>query len=161
RVVEMQEERFEKAGARLALRLSRRAAHAYPRLHEGAHEPRPDGTLVIGSVALADAALIARRVAGLIRRERAEAEWRQQPSLDGVDDTPSSRTIEHRERQTPDREDLVRAKRWVDGASPVVYIDHVVERPRGLVPEAVPKSCEPPRIDVRPPLGEGAPDAER
>src|SRR5262245_53011978 len=97
RVDEMQEERFEKARPRFALRLRRGAAHAYPGLHKRADEPGPDGALVVGSVALPDAALVARCVAGLIRREGPEAERRQQPCLHGVDHTPGARTVEHGE----------------------------------------------------------------
>src|SRR5581483_785534 len=161
RVVETEEERFEKTRTCLALRLHRGAAHAYPGLHKGAHEPRPDGALVIRAVALPDTSLVARYVAGLIGRERAEAERRHQPCLHGVDHTPSSHPLDDSERKTTDRQDLVRAKRRIAGAPLVAHIDDVVERPRRLVPETVLEGCATSCEDFRPALGEGAPDAER
>src|SRR5690348_8826542 len=97
RLVEMREQRFEKAAARLGDHLRGAAADADPRLDERAHEPRPDGALVVRAIALAHAAVVAGRVPGLVGRERAEAERGEQPRLDRIDDTASAFTFEHRE----------------------------------------------------------------
>src|SRR5436309_7771639 len=97
RLVEMREQRVEKAAARLGDHLRRSAADADPRLDERAHEPRPDGALVVRGVALADAAFVARRVRRLVGRERAEPERSEQPPLDGIDDSSSPRAFQHRE----------------------------------------------------------------
>src|SRR5437660_1074476 len=116
RLAEMREQRLEKATARLGDRLRGAAADADPCLHERAHEPRPDGALVVRTVALADAALVARPVPGLVGRERAEAERGEQPRLDGVDDAASAFAFERREGKAADREDLVRTEGRVDRA---------------------------------------------
>ena len=94
----------------LALGFGRSAPDPDPRLHERAHEQRPDGALMVGAVALADAALVARRVARLVGGERAEAERCQETHLDGIDDSARPLALEHREGQTADRENLVRAE---------------------------------------------------
>src|SRR5438128_7529477 len=85
RVVQMGEQRAEKAIARLAFRLRGAAADAEPRFDERADEPGPDRPLMVRAVALADAALVAWRVSRLVGCEGAEAEGRQQPCLDGID----------------------------------------------------------------------------
>src|SRR5206468_6598016 len=133
RVVEVGEQRLEEAPARLGTRRRRAAADAHPGLDEPAHEPRPDRPLVIRGVALARAALVAGRVAGLARRERAEAERGHEPRLDRVDHTPGLLPLDHRERQAADGEYLVRAERPVDGAGPVIDVGEMTAR---LVPEA-------------------------
>src|SRR5439155_2600602 len=128
--------RVEKASPRLGLRVRGAAPDAEPRLDERAHEPRPDRPLMVRAVALADAALVAGPVSRLVGRERAESERRQQPCLDGIDDAAGALSLEHRERQAPDGEDLVRAEGAIYGAAPVVDVDHVVEAAARLIPEA-------------------------
>src|SRR5262249_32919797 len=81
--------------------------------------------------------------------------------LDRVDDVPGARALEDGERETADREDLVRAERRVAGAWPVVDVDDVVEGPRRLVPEAALERRTTLRVDVGPALREVATDPER
>src|SRR5436309_1167555 len=54
-VVQAAQQRIEEAGSRLPSDLRRAAADAHPGLDEGPEEPRPDGPLMIGRVALARA----------------------------------------------------------------------------------------------------------
>src|SRR5262249_47030663 len=123
--------------------------------------PRPDGALVVRAVTLANAAPVVRHVARLVGRQRAEPERGQQPCLDRVDDVPGARALEDGERETADREDLVRAERRVAGAWPVRDVDDVVEGPRRLVPEAALERRTTLRVDVGPALREVATDPER
>ena len=88
--------------------------HAQPGVHERAHQPGPDGALMIGGVARRGAAFVARRVAGLAGRERAQAERRQQAAFDGVDDAPRAIAVDQRVRQSADGEDLIRPARGID-----------------------------------------------
>ena len=62
------------------------AVHVEPRVDERADEPRPDGALMIGAVACGDAAFAPWLVGGVVRRERARAERRNQISLHDGDD---------------------------------------------------------------------------
>src|SRR3989442_6612896 len=101
RVVEVSDQGLEEAPARLGARRRRAAPDAHPGLDEPAHEPRPDRPLVIRGVALARAALVARRVAGLAGCERAEAERGHEPRLDRVDDAAGAFPLEHPERPAP------------------------------------------------------------
>src|SRR5207237_478215 len=135
RVVQMSEQRIEKAIARLGLRARGGAPDAEPRLDERAHEPGPDRPLMVRAVALADPTLVAGPVPRLVGCEGAEADGCQQPRLDGVDDAAGAFSLEHGERQAADGEYLVRAEARVHGAAPVVDVDHIVEATAGLVPE--------------------------
>src|SRR5207247_4702079 len=130
-------------------------------LDERAHEPGPDRPLVVRAVALARAARVARRVAGLTGGERAEAERGHEPRLDRVDDAARPRPLEHRERQAADGQDLVRPERRVDRPGPVVDVDDVGEMAARLVPEARHEGAPRPLVEIGPALGEAAPDAER
>ena len=96
------------------------AAHAHPRLDERPGQPRPDGALVVGGVALADAALVARGVAG-----SPGASDRSPSGVHSCASTASTTArarspVEQRERQAADREDLVGAEARVGGARDVV-----------------------------------------
>ena len=57
-----------------------------PGIHEGANQPRPDGSLVIGGVARPDVAVVARLKVGVIGRQRAQPDGRQQPLGNHADD---------------------------------------------------------------------------
>src|SRR6185369_12269461 len=99
RLVQVREERRQESCAGLRLRLARAAADADPGVDERAQEPRPDGALMIRGVALADAALVVRRVVGRARREGAEADRRLEACLDGVHDPACLLAFDDREGQ--------------------------------------------------------------
>ena len=132
----MRLERREEPRPRLRAGSFRVAVHAQPRLDEGAHQPGPDGSLVIGAVARERRAFVVRDVAGLAGRQRPQSERRQQPMLDRLDHASGTIRIEQPLRQAADGEDLVRAARGVDPARHVIDVDHVVQTPGVRVPEA-------------------------
>ena len=64
---------------------------------------------MIGGIPLDRAAAIMRDVVRIVRRERAQAERRQQRPLDEIDDAAGQIALQHRIGQAADGEDLVRA----------------------------------------------------
>src|SRR5271166_2689861 len=112
--VEMLEQWLEESRARLGLRRRGLASHPHPRLDECAHQPRPHGALMIRGVALMAIASVVRLIARLARRERAQADRRNQMFLDRIDDALRMRSFEERERQPTDRKNLVGSKRAVN-----------------------------------------------
>src|SRR5882724_2973600 len=78
------EQRGEEARAGLAPGVDGVAADADPCLDERTDEPRPHGAVVVAAVALGGAAAVARLVARVVGRERAQAGGRPQRALDEV-----------------------------------------------------------------------------
>ena len=70
-VVEVLEQRREKALPGVLLRLRCSPSYPNPGFDEGTHEPGPHRTLVVDTVAIADAAFISRCLAGLFGCQRA------------------------------------------------------------------------------------------
>jgi hypothetical protein len=77
------------------------ATNAQPGFHERTHQPRPDGALMVRSVALLDTTSIVRRIAGLTGRNAAQTEWREQSRFDRIDDALRPFSTEQRQRQAP------------------------------------------------------------
>src|ERR1019366_4742705 len=112
------------------------AAHAHPCLDEGAHQPRPYGSLMGRGVAPAAIAAVVRSVAGLAGRERAQPDGCQQSLLDRIDDAARVRSFYDRKRQAADREDLIGPERAVEFSYDMIAVDYVIEAPTGFIPEA-------------------------
>ena len=160
-VAEMLQQWCEEPAAGLAAGVVGAAVHPQPGLHERAQEPRPDGALVIGAVALDHPPFVMRPVAGFPRRQRAQAERRQQLPRDGVHDRRGALTLEQGEGQAPDREDLVRAQGGVRRAGDVACVHHIEE----AVPLRVPEACAerlagPPCLSGAGRLAEGGADLQ-
>ncbi len=85
-MIQVLNKRREKTRTRLALRCFIAATHTQPGFDKRSDQPRPHRALVIGAVALADAALIVGGVAGLCGREGTQAERRPKALLYGVND---------------------------------------------------------------------------
>ena len=81
-----------------------------PRIDECAEKPRPDGALMIRAVALAHAALIARRIAGFTGREGPQTQRRPEMIFHRFDDEEGAVVLDEAEGQTTDGEDLVWAE---------------------------------------------------
>src|SRR4051812_22707264 len=97
-------ERGQELFGGLALRFGLAAANAEPGFDEGAHQPGPDRALMIGRVALFRAAGAVWRIVWRARRERAQAEGREQTRFNSIDHTAGAFAIEQRQRQSADRE---------------------------------------------------------
>src|ERR1044071_4733357 len=131
----MIEDRLKEFSPGLQLRLRRSPVYPEPSFDEGAYQPRPDGPLVICAVAFAHAALVMWRVSGLGRRERAQAERRPEPRLDGGYDLIGSISIDESDRQAADSEDLIGAERRIDSAGLVIAIDDIVQIAALFIPK--------------------------
>src|SRR5207302_5285451 len=94
-----------------------------PGIDKGTDQPGPYRALVIGRVAGAQIAKIARLEIGFVGRQRAQSEWRQQFGFDRVDDLRPALPVEHRMRKR-NCENLVRAEGSVVA---VLAIDDVVK----------------------------------
>ena len=77
-----------------------------------------------------------RSVAGLLRRQRAQAERRQQPAFDRLDHAAGIRLDQHLMGQAADRQDLVGTDCRIVPAGHVIDVDHVVQAAGSVVPEA-------------------------
>src|SRR4030095_7858911 len=75
RLVEMHDKAVHRAACSLAIVRK----DSQPRVDERSYEPRPDGTLVVRRVAGAKIAEIPRLEIPILRRERTQADGRQQP----------------------------------------------------------------------------------
>ena len=75
----------KKFGTRFCFCFGCGAADADPCLHEWTNEPRPDRALMVNRIALARAALVARRITRFARRERAQADRCEQKHVDRID----------------------------------------------------------------------------
>ena len=64
---------------------------------------------MIGGIPFGGASAIVGDVVPIVRRQRAQAERRQQRPLDEIDDTTCQVTLQNRIRQATDGEDLIRA----------------------------------------------------
>src|SRR3990170_2630172 len=156
----MPENGIEKLRAGLSLGLARSPPPSRPGLDKGPDEPRPDGSLVIGAVSLANAPLIVGSIPRLPGRQRAQAERCPEARLNGLDDAAGPIVLEQGDGKTAHGEDLVRAEGGIGRPGLMIRIDHIVEIPAGLVPEAgaegLGAACEEPL----PRLRELAPDPE-
>ena len=94
---------------------------------------RPDRALVIRGVARAQIAVVVRLVVRMARRQRPQADRRQQPLAHDLHHRLPARAVEHRMVER-DREQLVRPARRIVA---VLAVDDVVEIAALLVPEAL------------------------
>jgi hypothetical protein len=99
--------RLEPGDQPATFRHSTLAPHANESCDVGTQEPRPDGSLMVGPIALARRSDDARHEARIIIRQRAQADRRQELSLDDVKNSLGMRRTEQRMGKT-DREDLIR-----------------------------------------------------
>src|SRR5688572_5469226 len=83
-----------------------------PGIDEGAQQPGPDGALMIGAVAFANPALIARRVARFAGRERAQSQRCPEMILHRFDDEKGAVVLNETQGQPADGENLI----WPEGA---------------------------------------------
>src|SRR5204862_416067 len=102
-----------------------------PGVDERPDQPGPHRALVIGGIAGAQIAEIARLEIGFVWRQRAQSDRRQQLGLDRIDDFRPTLFVEHRTRQR-NREDLVRPERCI---ITVLAVDDVVEIAALVMPE--------------------------
>src|SRR4029079_12801972 len=106
---------------------------------EWADEPRPDRALVVGLVAIRGGARTRSAIARLTRRQRSQAEGRQQRPPHDVDDAPSAIAADHAYRQAADGQDLIGSQCRVRAARDVVLVHDVEEAAALLVPETAAK----------------------
>ena len=78
-----------------------------------------------------------RPITGLVRRQRAQAERRQQLLLDRGERAARPLALDQRHRQAADREDLVRSDRAVVTPGLVIDVDHIEQAGALLVPKAL------------------------
>jgi len=105
---------------------------APPCVDEGSEQPRPDGALMIRSVAAAQIAVVLRVVVDVPRAQSAQPERRQQLVVNHPQHRLPVAASENRMRQR-ERDDLIRAARRVVA---ILAVDDVEQVPHGLVPEA-------------------------
>src|SRR5262249_8526229 len=127
--------RWKEPFARLLFRSDRGAAHAHPCFDKSANQPRPNRTLMINRVSRTRVALIMRRVSGFAGRKRAQTQRRKQKHFHGIDNTTRFFLRQQHERQSANREDLVRAESEIDYARLMVAVDHVSEVASMFIPE--------------------------
>ena len=94
---------------------------------EGADEPRPDRALVVGLVAIRGGARTRSAIARLARRQRSQAERRQQRPPHDVDDAPSAIAADHAYRQSADGQDLIGSQGRVRAPRNVILVHDVEE----------------------------------
>ena len=142
-VIDMIQERREKARARLPLGFTGIAAHSNPGFDEGADQPRPDRALVICAVALTYAALVMRRVTRLFGRERAQAQRRPETALDNIDNSFSRFAFDQRQRQAAHGKNLIGPEGSVELAGFMIGVDDVEQVTAFHIPEPASKSIWP------------------
>src|SRR6266436_7039130 len=102
----------------------------YKRLEEGAHQPRPNSSLVVSRVPVVLIAGIPPPVVWVTRGQGTKTIRRKEMLLDDSNDPLRSFCGQHTVRQT-DGKDLVRTDRRVAH----IVVDHVVEVPTLFIPE--------------------------
>src|SRR5262245_25255851 len=115
-----------------------------PGVDKSTKQPGPDGSLMIAPVPLVDAALVARRVAGLAGGERPQPQGRPEPVLDCFDDEEGAVVLDQSQRQAAHRKNLVWAEGAIDRARLVIHIDHVEEHSAFGIPETTVEGREAP-----------------
>src|SRR5262245_34795699 len=100
---------FDKPGAGGPLRRRRIATHSHPRFDERSHQPGPDGSLVIDTIASERITDIVSGIARLSGRQRSKPERRDETTLDQIDNAGCATGVEETNRQSPNRENLVGA----------------------------------------------------
>ena len=116
RGVQMLFKRRQKLLRRLSFHFRRAAANANPRFDKRAHEPRPNGSLMIRRIALRRPANALPRIVRRTRRKRSQTERREQPCFDCIDNTLRALAMQQRQRQSADGENLIRPLRFIDRA---------------------------------------------
>ena len=102
-----------------------------PSINEWANQPSPHGSLVIGCIASAQVAKIARFVIGLARRQRAQPDRRHQLCVHRGNNCLPIFSVEDRMLEC-NRKDLVRSKRSVVS---VLAVDDVIEIAASRMPK--------------------------
>src|SRR5581483_3109248 len=96
----------------------------------GADQPRPYGSLVICGVALDDAPLITRAIAGIARRQASQSQRSEQVALHHPDYTSLLLRRQHAMMQA-DRENLIQAY----GRITMLTVDHIIETAGPRIPK--------------------------
>ena len=112
----MRHDGSEELAARVAFGFVRIAANTHPRLDERTNQPRPDGALVIGAVALAHASDVMGCVAGFTRCQRAQTHGDPKPRFDRDDNAQRLFVLQQRKRQATHCKDLIGAEGCIDNA---------------------------------------------
>jgi hypothetical protein len=124
-LLEMRHDRPQKATTRLSSRSESVTPYRHPGFNERPKQPRPDSALMVDGVAFCWPALVAPRVAWVIRRQRSQPERCQQTSFDGINNLPSTVVIDQRKRQPANGQDLIGTERRVLGPCLVIDVDDV------------------------------------
>src|SRR5690349_8861843 len=110
-LVQVAEQRIEKAAPSLPPDRGSIAAHPDPCLYERPQQPRPHRALMVAAVARRDVALILRNVARIVLRQGAESERSPEPRLHRFDDATGQRLVGYGIGQSAHRKDLIGPKR--------------------------------------------------
>src|SRR4051812_35065142 len=105
-----------------------------PGVNEWADQPGPDGALMIGAVTRTQVAAVDRAIIGMIRRERTQADPRDELTLDDTEQGRPARFVQDRILER-DGENLVWTAGVVGCARLTVAIDHVVKVAAFFVPK--------------------------
>src|SRR5262245_6282157 len=113
-----------------------------PGVHEGANQPRPDGTLVIGRVPRPEIPVVLRLVIAMSRGERPQADRSDQPIANDLQHRLPSLAVQDRmvERNC---QHLVGPAGWIVAG---FAIDHVVQIPAVEPEPPVERLARPPRV---------------
>ena len=87
----------------------------------------------------------ASRIAHLDRRQRPQAQRRQQPIFDGIHDAARPLAVNQPHRQPAGGQNLIRTERIVAGSGDVIGVDHVSQESAPLIPETRTEGRERPR----------------
>src|SRR5438067_5186507 len=131
----MLEERREKVIESAALRNERTAMDTYTRNDKWPNQPRPNGSLMITTIAYPNASFIARTKRSIVRRKSAQTKRCKQVVLDAFHDELGAFTLKQREGKPTYCENLIRPNRCVDAPGLVIDINHIIETALLLVPE--------------------------
>ena len=90
---------------------------------------------MVHGIARRGIAFVAGRISRLAGRERPQTDRRQEPPLDGIDDSLRTFTIDERNRQSTHGKYLIRPERVVAGARHMIDVHDIGEPSSVLVPE--------------------------
>ncbi len=134
----MRQQWVDKPPPRVTSSGGRMATYSDPRFDEGAHQPGPDGPLVIGNIPARRVAFVPCRIGRFTWRQRPQTDRRQQSVLDGIDNPSRAFSLNQRKRQPANGQNLIRAEGVVAGAGNMINVDDV----RQMTGRFVPKTFE-------------------
>ena len=115
--VQMRQQRSEEAGTRFLERARGIWSRLQPRVDERPHEPGPDRSLMIGSIALSGVSAVTRLVLRVVGVQRAQSHRGQQAAFDEADDLARGLALDDRKRKSADRQNLVGPHFRIEGPS--------------------------------------------